>query len=121
MDLAPGASLTARAPVGTRVVYALNEVARMTFTIERAALGRKVKGKCVKPRRSNRKKKKCTRWVAVKGSFEHQGATGPNSFRFTGRLRSKKLKPGRYRLVGTPTDVAGNVGRAVRTKFQIVK
>ena len=31
----------------------------------------------------------------------------------------RKLKRGRYRLVGTPTDLAKNKGKTVRTTFRI--
>ncbi len=108
-------------PVGTNVSYTLSEPATVKFTVEQAAKGRKVKGKCVKSTRSNRKKPKCTRYKPLKGSFTHAGNQGKNSFKFSGRLNGKKLKPGKYRLVGTATDAAGNVSKSTSVKFKIVK
>jgi hypothetical protein len=113
-----------RAPRGTRVSYTLNQAATVRFTVTRRAKGRKVKrGKktvCVKPTRKNRKRKRCTRVVTLKGSFSRNGIAGKNSFHFTGRLRGRKLKPGRYRLVATPT-AGGNKGKRTSKGFRIVR
>jgi hypothetical protein len=88
---------------GTRIAYALDEAATVKFTVKRAV------------RRRNR-----TRYVALRGSFADSGEVGGNTLRFRGRLRGRRLKPGRYRLLATPTDSAGNVGRAARTAFRII-
>ena len=48
-------------------------------------------------------------------------ATGQNKFRFTGRLNGKRLEAGRYRLVGSATDAAGNRSKRKRRKFRIVR
>jgi hypothetical protein len=57
------------------------------------------------------------RYAALKGSFTH----GANSFKFTGRLGKKKLKPGSYRLAATATDAAGNKSAKKYAKFRVVK
>jgi hypothetical protein len=106
---------------GTRVSYTLSEVALMTFRIERAAPGRRVGRRCVRPTRSNVRRRRCTRYVRVKGRFEHAGVTGPNGFRFSGRLHNRPLKRARYRLVGVPVDPAQNRGKSVRAGFKIVR
>jgi hypothetical protein len=36
----------------------------------------------------------------MRGGFTHSGQAGQNSFKFSGRIAGKALKPGRYRLVG---------------------
>jgi hypothetical protein len=59
-------------------------------------------------------------YVALPGSFADSGTVGGNTLRFRGRLNGKPLKPGRYRLLATPTDSAGNVGRVARTAFRII-
>ena len=59
--------------------------------------------------------------MTLSGSFTHAGKVGKNSFRFSGRLRGKALKPGSYRLSGVPTDAAGNHGRAFSASFTIAK
>jgi hypothetical protein len=106
----------ARAKVGTKVSYRLSAAAAVTFTVEKRRAGRSVKGKCRKPTRKNRKRRKCN--LRLKGSFKHAGRAGQNSFRFTGRLRKHKLKPGRYNLVARP---AGAGAKAKRDKFRIVR
>ncbi len=84
-------------------------------------VGRKVGRTCKAPTRSNRKKPACKRYVAVAGSFTHSGKNGANSFKFTGRLGGRKLAPGTYRLTGTPTDAAGNRGKAITVRFKVVR
>jgi hypothetical protein len=116
-----GGSVTAAAATGTRVSYSLSEPATVAFSVERAAPGRKVKGGCSAPSTRNRKAKKCVRFVKVRGTFSHGGAAGANSFRFTGRVGGKALKPGSYRLVATATDPAGNHSAPKLASFKIVK
>ena len=62
-----------------------------------------------------------TSYVPVRGSLTDAGKVGGNSLRFSGRLRGKRLKPGRYRLVALPVDAAGNTGNAVLTQFRVVR
>jgi hypothetical protein len=103
---------------GTRVGYTLSEPARMRFTLERAKKGARKGRRCVKRRRNDRRRS-CRRFVKLRGSFERASSAGENSFRFTGRLRGKPLKPGTYRLTGRPTDPAGNAGASARARFKI--
>ena len=109
-----------RPPVGTRVRYRVSEAGTARFTVERRAKGRKKGKRCVAPTKKNRKAKRCTRYVKLKGSFSRVSKAGLNSFRFTGRLRGKKLRPGRYRLVMVATDAAKNKSKPKRAKFRIV-
>lgn len=108
-----------RAKVGTKVRYRLTERATVRFRILRRKAGGRVRGKCKKRTRANRKRKKCD--LRLKGSFKHSGGAGQNSFRFRGRLRGRKLKPGRYYLVATATDAAGNRSTLKRVAFRIVR
>jgi hypothetical protein len=110
-----------RARVGATVRYGLSEPASTTFTVERASAGRRVGRRCVKPTRRNRTRRKCTRYVRVRGSFTHQGAAGSNSFKFSGRLNRRKLRPAKYRLVAVATDAAGNKSVAKRRAFRVVR
>ena len=55
----------------------------------------------------------------MRGSFTHRGATGANSFKFTGRVGGKTLAPGSYRLNALPVDAARNVGRLARALFKV--
>jgi uncharacterized repeat protein (TIGR01451 family) len=118
---ATGRSVASATKIGTRVRYTLSEPATVRFTVERGAPGRMVQGSCRKPTRLNLQAKRCTRYVRLKGSFAHAGNAGPNRFKFTGRLRGRKLRPGRYRLAAAPRDAAGNRSKAKRVKFRIVR
>jgi hypothetical protein len=104
-----------KARVGSTVRYSITAATTVNFTVQRALKGRRLGGKCRKPTPANREKKRCTRFKVVGKSFTHLGAAGPNSFKFSGRVRGKALKPGRYRLVGRAGD---SVKRAA---FRIVK
>ncbi len=109
-----GPSLVARAKVGTRVNYSLSRATPVTFRVQRRKGGRKVGRKCRKPTSRNRRRKRCN--LTLKGSFAHSGRAGANSFRFTGRLRGRKLRRGRYVLVARPAG-----GKASSRKFRIVR
>jgi hypothetical protein len=104
-----------RAPIGTTVTFRLGEAATARFKVQRPRPGRRAGGRCVKPTKRNRRAPKCTRYVPLRGSFSVPGGVGENRFRFTGRLRKRKLPPGRYRLVG---NVPGGQRAA---KFRIVR
>jgi hypothetical protein len=106
---------------GTRVSFTLSEAAAVRFTVRRARPGRRVGTRCVRPTRTNVNRRRCTRYVLLSGSFTRQGAAGNNHFRFTGRLRGRRLALGRYRLFGLPTDPAGNKGAVVRKGFQVIR
>ena len=97
------------------MTFRLSVPAEALFKVQRRLPGRRVRGRCVKPRPRNRRARRCTRWVARKGSFNVTGVAGENRFRFTGRLRGRKLPPGRYRLVGTAA------GSRKTASFRIVR
>jgi hypothetical protein len=107
-------------PVGTKVSYRLSQAATTTFTLERAATGRRVNRRCVAPKPNNRTKPRCTRYLKVSGSFSRAGKAGANSFKFTGRLRGTKLSPGTYRVTGVASNANGK-STAVTATFTIVK
>jgi hypothetical protein len=109
----------ARFRVGTTVRYRLDKASRVTFTMERRASGKRRGRSCVKPTRALRKARRCTRYVAKRGSFTHSGKAGLNSFRFTGRLAATKLGAGSYRLIATPASVGGVRSTAIRASFRI--
>jgi hypothetical protein len=109
------------AALGARISYRLSEAANVRFRVQRRAAGRRAGRRCVKPRRGNRGRKGCVRWVRQRGSFSRRGKAAANSLRFSGRLAGRRLRPGRYRLIAVPTDPAGNRGRAVRAGFRIVR
>jgi hypothetical protein len=110
-----------RAPIGTRFRYTLSEDARVTFSFQRRASGRRVGGRCRKPTRRNRGRRRCARWVRVKGSFAQNGKAGRNGKSWSGRLRGKALRRGRYRATLRAKDASGNRSKAARVRFRIVR
>lgn len=114
-----GPSVLTGGNVGAKVSYGLSEDASMTFTVEQALSGRRKGNSCLPDTRARRRLPRCTRYVRLAGSFKHAGHTGTNSFRFSGRLASRTLKPGSYRLIATARDRAGNVSRPARASFTI--
>ena len=77
--------------------------------------------RCVAPGAAKPGAKRCVRTKKLPGSFVHQGAAGLNSFRFTGRLRGRKLAPGRYSLVAhLPRPATGRAALATKA-FRIVR
>ena len=105
---------------GTKVTYTDSQAATTTFTVARVLPGRKRGKRCVKPTSRNRSAKRCTRFVRVRGSFTRVDVAGKNTFRFTGRLRRKALKPGRYRLSARPR-MGGKAGKTFSVRFRIVR
>jgi hypothetical protein len=99
---------------GAKVTYTLSKAGTVTFTVLKKTTGRRVGTTCRRPTKKNRKRKHCPLYVRVTGSFTHAGKQGANSFRFSGRLKGRKLAPGSYRLAAKPagskvTTVAGFV------------
>jgi hypothetical protein len=111
-------------PKSTRFTWISSEPATARLRIQRTLPGRKVKRKgktvCAKPRRSLRRHKKCTRFSRGVTLTRHAAAS-LNALRFTGRVKKKALKPGRYRASLTETDAAGNRSRTRHLSFRIVQ
>jgi hypothetical protein len=103
--------------IGTRIRWALTEFARVTITVQK----RRTLSRICRRARSSRHRTGCRKYVAVKGRFATASAAGVNSVRFRGRLRGKRLKPGRYRFVIRARDGAGNVSKPRRPTFRIVR
>ena len=62
----------------------------------------------------------CTRYLG-RGSFKHADRPGSNRLRFSGRLKGRRLAPGRYRLTITPRNPAGRSGATLTASFTIVR
>jgi uncharacterized delta-60 repeat protein len=92
-----GARATRRSP---QIRFTLSEPARVRFTFKRARHGR---------------------YRPVPGSFTVNARAGASRVRFHGRLTARRrLAPGRYRLIATPVDRAGNTGNARRAAFRLL-
>ena len=85
---------------GTTFSFRLNEPATVTLTFTQRLHGHKV----------------------TRGMLSVSGHTGKNRIHFKGRISaSKKLRPGRYRLVLTATNAAGQSPTSPSISFTIVK
>lgn len=111
-------AIAKRYPTGTKIRFTLSEGATVSLRFERALPGRRSGKSCVRPRKSLRRKRKCTRYASA-GTLSRQGQAGANSVSFSGRIGRKALKPGAYRVVVTATDARGNVSKPVRKSFRI--
>jgi hypothetical protein len=61
------------------------------------------------------------RYGTVPGSFTVNARAGANRVPFDGQLSARlRLAPGRYRLIATPVDRAGNTGNAHRAAFRLL-
>ncbi|HET6998752.1 MAG TPA: hypothetical protein VFI03_09190 [Solirubrobacterales bacterium] len=118
LAIRPRAFLVTGKHPGATVRFALDEAATVTFKVQRQLPGRAGKGACVKPKRSNRDKPKCTRPLGVPGTFSRAGAAGENSFRFNGRVQGRRLKPGKYKLRATPI-AESRTGLTVAAFFRV--
>jgi bacterioferritin (cytochrome b1) len=105
-----------RARRGTTVLYSLTEAATVTFRIERRTTGRRVDGRCVKRTRSNPTRPRCIRYLRTGPARTRQATAGTNRL----RLRTRRLKPGRYRLAAVAVDLAGNRSARSRVPFRIL-
>ncbi|MHB8691102.1 MAG: choice-of-anchor Q domain-containing protein [Solirubrobacteraceae bacterium] len=85
---------------GTTVSYTASEKQTTTFQVQTCG-ARKGKQVCDKV-----------------GSFKHGDSAGPNHVQFTGRIGKKKLRPGSYRLLATPSANRAK-GKAVSATFTI--
>jgi virginiamycin B lyase len=117
-----GRATASAVATGTTIRYRLSEASTVTLSFERVRPGRRVRGRCVKPTRRNRTRKRCTRHVTVKpGLTFGDQAAGQRRIRFEGRLsRRKVLKPGVYRLTLRARDTAGLRSAPLRTRVTLL-
>lgn len=97
-------------PFSLRIAYTLGAGGRITFTVEQRGSGRLVRGRCVRLTHASRKHRPCARAL---GSFTTNGSPGNNSLTFHGRVGDRRLPPGSYLLVATPS--AGGQSGSSRT------
>jgi hypothetical protein len=118
----PIAARAARARRGSTLSFKLSEAADVSIRIERrVGQGRRFKGKCRKPSRQLRKRKRCTRWKKVKTLRGNNRPVGRNTVKFSGRFRGRALKPGRYRAVFVATDSSKMKSKRKTANFRMVR
>jgi hypothetical protein len=113
----PGGGPTGPAPDTTKPVLRKLGMTHRRFRVRRGAtafrfrLSEKATVKIVVKRRGKRI-----------GTIRKRGLSkGAHRIRFNGRLKGRKLKPGRYLAVLTATDAAGNVSRARTIRFRVLR
>jgi hypothetical protein len=108
------------APVGTTFRFALNESARVRFAFTQKLAGRRVGGHCVALTAKNKSKPRCSRIITI-GTLRFTAGAGAHSVRFQGRVSKRRQLPlGRYTLIITASNTAGEKATA-RLTFTIVK
>jgi uncharacterized delta-60 repeat protein len=110
-----GGSISARS--GAAVSYRDSRAAVTTFQVRKGVRGTFAGGHCRKPKRGLHGRR-CARYMKI-GQFTHTDKAGLNRFHFTGRLKGKKLSPGRYRFRAVPSQGA-RLGIAAAAGFTIL-
>jgi hypothetical protein len=104
---------------GTTFKYTLSEGASVKIVLARRLAGRRVRSRCVAPSRKLRAQKKCTRTL-VRGTLSRVSRQGGNSVRFSGRIGSRALPPGRYEATLTARNAAKGTSKPMTIFFTIV-
>lgn len=109
-----------KTPRGTKIGFNLNVISTLVITIQRRTVGRRVKGKCIRQKPRNRKRKACTKFVTRGKIIRRDLKVGRTVVPFTGRIGKKALKPGRYQAVLMAARGDGRSAKVIR-RFRIVK
>jgi hypothetical protein len=113
-----GPSISARKR-GATISYTDSRAAITTLTVRIARKGFRSGKRCAAKRPKRGKARRCTFYEKV-GSFKRADAAGKNSFHFTGRVKRRPLKPGRYRLEAVASQ-GGLRSTRLRAGFRVVR
>jgi hypothetical protein len=94
----------------------VSEPSLLTFTAELVLPGRRSGKRCVAGRTHG---KACTAYKKIGGSLSFDARPGQNTVPFSGRLGTRTLKHGRYRLTAIATDPAGNRSTPARVTITV--
>lgn len=100
--------------------YRLSEDARVRTRVQRALPGRRVAGRCVTPRPSNEKRRRCTIWRTLRKLAAAKEA-GANLQRLRARIDGRPLAPGRYRLRVSAADAFRNRSKERAVRFRVTR
>ena len=103
---------------GRTVRYRLSEASTVGLQVQRAVPGRRVQGRCRRKTRQNRSRPGCTRYLTLGAGFAGPGNAGPNQRLLPKRLGGRALAGGRFRIVMTVRDEAGN-GATKARRFRL--
>jgi CSLREA domain-containing protein len=109
-----------RPPVGSSLRFRLDQASTVRFTLRRKLAGRRSGRRCVRPTRRNRRARRCTRLVTVRGAYERTRPAGAHALRFRGRWRGRRLATGRYRLTAVARERA-RAGNPASADFRITR
>jgi hypothetical protein len=105
---------------GTLISFRLSEAATVRLTVLRRLAGRTaVASRCAKPNPVNQSQRRCVRYVRM-GSMTRMAEAGVNRFRWRGRIGKRTASPGRYRVLVTARDSAGNRSRAAQVGLWVL-
>jgi hypothetical protein len=117
----PGATaVNARAKKGTTFKFALSEDSKVSIDIARVLPGKRSGKRCAKPTRKLRRHKSCDRLASL-GKLHRTLGAGKNSVKFSGRIGTKKLSPGRYVASIVAVDYAGHASSKRTVKLRVVR
>jgi len=105
---------------GTTFRYKLSEAATVKIDVQALLPGRKKGQACVKSSSKLKKAKKCVRIVS-QGTLTRTSHVGANAVAFSGRVGSRRLKPGSYQAVLTAADAAGNASGKKTVAFKVIR
>jgi len=106
-------------PVGTSFSVTLDQAAKVHLTITGTATGRRVSSKCVAKTQTNAHKPSCTRSVA-EGTLTVSAGAGKTTIAFKGKVGSKTLRPGHYKVAITATSGTGRTSTPRTLSFTVV-
>jgi sugar lactone lactonase YvrE len=100
-------------PGSTRLRFRLSEAANVTVAVDRARAGRRSRGRC---RPKAKRGKRCTTYTRAR-TIRRAARVGENAI----PLRSRGLKPGRYRITVRAVDGVGNPSAPRRLSIRVVR
>jgi Tol biopolymer transport system component len=92
----------------TTLSFTVSEPVLVRLEIAKLSAGKRKGKRCLKPSKVKGRAKACVREGAAKLVQTTRVEAGKRSLRFTGAVNGKRLPRGRYRLILTATDAAGN-------------
>ncbi len=108
-------------PVGTTFGFTVDEPATMRLAFTQTTSGRRVARGCIAQNNHNQRQPKCARTM-IAASLQFAVRAGSHRLRFQGRISSRRrLTPGRYTLVITAINTAGQRSAQRTLTFTIVK
>jgi hypothetical protein len=117
----PIAAARGRAARGATLRFSLSSPGSISIVFERALAGRRVGTACRAPSSALRRARACVRYLRAGAMRRSSLPAGASALRFTGRIGSRALTPGRYRATIAATDTAGRRGQPRSAGFEVLR